>query len=221
MIAYIKGVLVNKSQSEAWVETGGIAYAINIAPSTSKELKSGESEIKLFISESASMYGGEKSLYGFLSVFERDLFEALRSLPNVGAKKALEFFEKAKAKSIENFLSAVRRKDTRLLCSMFGFREKTATRLIQEMAEKLDKLTSGSPLLAKSSAIRSSGSDIPGAAISIGANYDKALSALIHLGYRSHEARAVLEDIMQTEEKQPEKPEELVRMALRRLQIAI
>ena len=82
--------------------------------------------VLLHIAESVAMYGGGVTLYGFLTPSDKAMFLTFRDcVPGTGAKKALEYLDKA-SKSLPDFRRAVLDKDAKVLTGVFGFTRKTA-----------------------------------------------------------------------------------------------
>src|SRR5688500_18341336 len=95
MIASLRGVVVHVGEDHAVVEAGGVGYEVSLTPLSLSRLRAGQDAF-VFIEESVAMYGGGVKLYGFLSAEERQLFGVFRdNIPATGAKKALEYLERA------------------------------------------------------------------------------------------------------------------------------
>ncbi len=88
MIAYLRGVLMEKGTDHVIVETGGVGYEVHIAPATAARLPDQGETVELFLAESVGMYGGGTTLYGFATRDEKQMFLAFKALPATGAKKA-------------------------------------------------------------------------------------------------------------------------------------
>ena len=78
------------------VEVNGVGYEVSVPLSTQERLPELGRIVKIYISESTSMYGGGTKLYGFLTEEELEVFGCMKdNLANTGAKKALEYLDKA------------------------------------------------------------------------------------------------------------------------------
>jgi Holliday junction DNA helicase RuvA len=152
------------------------------------------------------MYGGGETLYGFLSPSEKQMFCAFRDeIPGTGAKKALEYLDKA-SKSLPDFRRAVMDRDEKLLCGVFGFTKKTATKLVDALKGKIDEVrVPGAPHLKTADAAPTTGS------------WGQALQALESLGYKQSEVRAALQTLAAETGGREIPAETLVRQALKRL----
>ncbi len=204
MIAGLRGTVESKGEGRIVLEVGGVGYEVHVTPSTIERMPALGSEVRLQIAESFALYGGGATLYGFLTAAEKEMFVVFKdSVPNAGAKKALEYLEKA-SKSMADFRRALLEKDGRLLEAAFGFTKKTADKLIAALKDKWQSL----PVTEKQG---------PGAGERGGGALLDALSALESLGYKTAQARVALDAAL---EQSPEKSggvEDLVREALRRI----
>ena len=156
---------------------------------------------------SYAMYGGGETLYGFLDASEKALFCAFRDeIPGTGAKKALEYLDKA-SKSLPDFRRAVIDRDEKLLCGVFGFTKKTAAKMLDALKGKLEDVrVCGTPRMMKSAeSVPASGP------------WAQALSALSSLGYKPAEVRSALQALAEEDGGKDLPAEQLVRQALKKL----
>ena len=180
MIGSIRGTVLSKSPGLVLIETGGIGYEIAITLAAYDRLPEAGNEAQLFVSESMGMYGGGITLYGFLSLEEKEIYHLLREIPGTGSKKALDYLDKI-SKSAPDFRRAILEGDVRALVSLFGFTKKTADKMIAALKDRIAALRLGGRE-KWSAALETSG-------------VSEALAALINLGYREAEARAALDRI--------------------------
>lgn len=181
MIDFFSGTLAYKTLNTAVIETAGIGYSISITADTFNKLPSEGKQAKLYIMESAGMYGGVISYYGFLSREERDMFILLKDeVPSTGAKKAMEYLEKI-SKSFADFKAAVIKRDVSMISGIFGFTKKTAEKLVAALKDKIANVA------VKDSAKWSS--------IDAGSSSSEAVAALISLGYKEIDAREAVNKI--------------------------
>lgn len=205
MIAYLEGRILEKSPHRLVLLAGGVGYEVAVNPTTASRLPVENGEASLFIHESAGMYGGGVTLYGFAGKEEMEMFLAFKSLKAVGAKKALELLDKA-AKSLPDFRRAVLDSDVKLLKALFGFTQKTADRLIHGLKDKLGDLEMrGCEKFLPSGNGRAAHSTV-----------SQAVEALAALGYKPAECREAL-DAIKPDMDGSEDVAEIVRKALRRL----
>ncbi len=201
MIGSLRGKVLHKTPGTLLLDVQGIGYDIAIALASYDRLPPAGGDALVYISESMGMYGGGISLYGFLSLEEKEFYLLLREIPGTGAKKALDYLDKM-SKSAADFRRAVMDADSRSLVSLFGFTKKTADKMIAALKDKIGKLqTSSTEKWSSATATEGIG---------------EALAALVHLGYRETEARFAL-DRLAPGVRQVGSTTELVREALKQL----
>ncbi len=206
MIAFLRGVVLAKSEGRVVLDVSGVGYEVLVTGHAAARLPEAGGEARLWVEESFGMYGGGVTLYGFLTEHERRLFRALRDhVPSTGARKALEALDKA-SKSLPDFRRAVLDRDARLLSAAFGFTRKSAERLIEGLRDHIGGLA-----MPGAERLR------PADGIEEGPVLSQALGALTALGYRASEAREALQAASPGAEAQPPSAELLVRRALKRL----
>ncbi len=207
MIASLRGLVLSKDLESLVLEVGGVGHEINITSATASRLPAPGGEALLFIVSSYAMYGGGETFYGFLTAPEKAMFCAFRDeIPGTGAKKALEYLDKA-SKSLPDFRRAVMDRDEKLLCGVFGFTKKTATKIVDALKGKMDDLrVAGSPHFA------ASGGEFPSKG-----SWGQALNALEALGYKNSEARTALQVLAELHGGKDIPTEQLVRQALKRI----
>jgi holliday junction DNA helicase RuvA len=201
MIGSLRGTLLNKTPGKALVDVQGIGYEVSTALSVYDHMPSVEHEVQLYVVESVAMYGGGITLYGFLTLEEKEIYLLLKEVPGTGAKKALDYLDKI-SKSSPDFRRAILNEDVRTLVSLFGFSKKTAEKMVVALKERLASLRLAgrekwSPSLQPTGA-------------------SEALAALVQLGYRETEARLVLERLP-AQTRTEGSTTELVKEALKQL----
>lgn len=207
MIATLRGVVLSKDLESVVLETGGVGREVHVTAAAAARLPAPGGEAFLHVVPSYAMYGGGETLYGFLTPAEKAMFCAFRDeIPGTGAKKALEFLDKA-SKSLPDFKRAVMDRDEKLLCGVFGFTKKTAAKIIDALKDKLGEVSvPGAPHIAKAAeTVPPSGP------------WAQALSALSALGYKPAECRAALQALVEEHGGRDLPAEQLVRQALKRL----
>lgn len=201
MIGSLRGQVLHKTPGSLLLEVNGTGYEITLPIGAFERIPSEGEDLQVFVVESVGLYGGGVSLYGFLSLEEKQIFLLLREVPGTGAKKALEYLDKI-ATSFPDFRRAVLERDVRVLMSLFGFTRKTSDKLIAALHERLMELR---PMGRE----RWSRSELPNASA-------EALVGLLHLGYRESEARSALERIPR-EAREGSATGDLIREALKHL----
>lgn len=175
MLAYIRGKIIQKTESSAIIETGGLGYEVFFSIGSLAKLGPEGTSAEAFLSESLNQYSGT-TLYGFLSTQEKQLFEILKAnVKDTGPKKALDIMGKI-SKAPAEFYRCVAEDDAKRMHVVLGFTVKTAEKLIASLKDKLPELSDEGGKTVKSTA------------------YAEALNALASLGYRMSEARNALEE---------------------------
>ncbi|MBI4678458.1 MAG: Holliday junction branch migration protein RuvA [Elusimicrobia bacterium] len=207
MISSLRGTLLSKTADRVVVEASGVGYEVLIAQSSILRLPDPGAEVLLHVSESFGMYGGGATLYGFLTPAEKEVFSIFRDrVPSTGAKKALEYLDKA-SKSLPDFRRAVIDRDCRMLSAVFGFTKKTSEKIIEALKEEFAGLE-----VAGAERFGADGTrGLPASAVG------QALSALSSLGYKSSEARIALQSVAEESAGSGLEAGEIVRRALKRL----
>ena len=194
MIGSLIGLIKDKKPSLVLLEVNGVGYEVHIPLSTSFQLpNNGESA---FILTHLVIRDDQHTLYGFATEEERKLFRTLIKISGVGAKMALTILSGI---NVNGFVQSVINEDVDTLVHLPGIGKKTAERLIVEMKDKIQDVTD-SP-------------ELSGSAASDNNMLLEARNALVNLGYKSSEARKILDKIDTTGLE----VEELLRQALKSL----
>lgn len=199
MIAYLQGQILETREESVIIVCGGVGYEVNMTKSSTAELEAGR-EAALYIAESISPYDGTV-LYGFLSKEDKELWTLFKTaIPNTGAKKALEFLNKA-LRSVADFHAAIIKRDPKILTGIFGFTSKTAEKLIASLKDKMDAVSvqGAGKIKVLDDAPYMSG----------------VLEALTALGYSAPESRRAIEQLYHEGINPNDKIENIIKEALR------
>ena len=176
MIGSLNGLIISKRPSEVLLEVNGIGYEVYIPLSTSFKLPSVDQTVQLLTH--LIVREDQHTLYGFITEDERKLFRALIKISGVGAKLALTILSGI---NVEGFIRSVQMQDVDTLVHLPGIGKKTAERLLVEMKDKVGQMGD----IALNDAIESKDLRI----------IKEAHNALTSLGYKSVEARKILDGI--------------------------
>jgi len=182
MYAYFKGTIVRKTTTLLVIECGGVGYEVNIPLSTYDKLPQVGDLTELQIHYSFNESDGTR-LFGFFTEEEKYLFRKVISISKIGPKLGLAILS---GLSVEDFVTSVHAGDVSRLSTISGIGKKSAERLIIELKDKLDDLGI-THLAAPASGDRSS-------------MMIDAEAALVSLGYRPHEVRKAISEILKEEE---------------------
>ncbi|MBZ9714724.1 Holliday junction branch migration protein RuvA [Deinococcus multiflagellatus] len=182
MIAYLSGVVRDIRENSAVVVAGGVGYEVQCPVSTLGKLVVGEvAELntRFVVREDAQL------LFGFQDTDSLRLFDLLTGVSGVGPKLALALLS---AMPVSALAAGLLGGDVKLLSSVSGVGKKTAERLVLELQNKVpDHLAT--PAAAGGSK----------AARVVGTAGRDAIDALLALGFREAQVRAVVAELLAAE----------------------
>jgi Holliday junction DNA helicase RuvA len=174
MIASLRGTVQLREPGRVVLEIGGVGYEVFVPLATYHRLpQPGEAarlEVRQVVREDSI------TLYGFASASEKQAFELLMQVQQVGPKLALAILS---ALSADELIGAIQREDVQLLDAVPGVGAKVAERIVRELRDKTE-------------AIILTATKVPSANGGSGLSED-AISALVNLGYKPIEARRAVE----------------------------
>lgn len=133
MIAFVRGLFVNKTPAQVIVDVNGVGYDLHISLNTYSAIANMEKGLLLtylHITENG------QTLYGFHEQLEKELFLQLISVSGVGASTARMMLSGMKPDEI---VRAIVQGNARQLEGIKGIGKKTAERLILELRDKMNK----------------------------------------------------------------------------------
>jgi Holliday junction DNA helicase RuvA len=178
MIDRIKGKMLEKSAGRLIVEVSGLGLMVQTPLSTFVSLPEAPSEISLFTRFIIREESWE--LFGFLTILERESFDALTSITRIGPRLALTIISAIEPSELAQ---AVINQDLSRLSGIKGIGTKTAERLLVELKDKAPKLAALSGGLKGTTALTVS---------STNSTLEEAILALINLGYTRGEAEKAI-----------------------------
>ena len=198
MYAFIEGEVCEKLNGSLVLLASGIGWQLNCSNSTLQAAPPVGEKMRCYTY--LSVREDAMELFGFASREEKEMFLQLTSVSGIGPKTALGVLG---AMPLRDLNLAILLGDVNALSRAPGIGKKTAQRIALELKDKIsqaDVSAAAAPSQAAASA----------AALSSDA-VTEAIEALIALGYSSTEARNAISQI----KDQTDKPEELIRLALR------
>lgn len=193
MIAFLRGVVIEKASGSLILDVGGVGYQLSVSNNSLDKTPPVGREAALHVH--THVREDALQLFGFVAKSEKDLFERLIGVSGIGPKVALSVLS---SYEVDDLKRAIVEEDTAVIVSIPGIGKKTAQRIILELKEKL----SAEGIIF--SGVRSTG----------GAVYSSAHEALLALGYTASEAADSLEGY-----EGAQVVEELVKFALKRLAV--
>ena len=201
MIAFLTGKLAGRSTTAAFIDVGGVGYAVSMSQASLAKLPEAGAEVHVLtylqVREDAL------ALYGFLSAEEKALFERLISVSGVGPKVALAALSSFSPRTLADAIAA---QDVALVSRIPGVGKKTAQRIVLELKDKLED-QSFQTTAGGTAAVAAEAEDGPLEGVS------EAVSALISLGYSKSEASEAIASCGLTDVT----AEEYIRAALKKL----
>jgi holliday junction DNA helicase RuvA len=136
MIASLRGTLRERQPDRVVVECGGVGYDVAVPLSTLPWLPEVGSEVTLRVFTHAQE--NKIALFGFYTAAERQLFDLLITVKNVGPTTALAILSGAPAP--EFLARTIAAGDVAALTRIRGVGKKTADLLVVELREKCEAL---------------------------------------------------------------------------------
>ncbi len=195
MIAHRRGTLLAKHPNQAIVETHGVGYDVAISVPTFTEMPAAGAEVALHIH--THVREDALSLYGFLRLAEKQLFEKLLTVSGIGPTLAIKILS---GMPVDEMIGAIRGGDLARLTRIPGIGKKTAERMVLELRDKLP--AAGAADTSASAALASPVEE-------------DVVSALVNLGYQRAAADKAL--LAARGGKGPQSFDVLFREALRSL----
>jgi Holliday junction DNA helicase RuvA len=171
MIAHLRGTLLAKHPNQAIIETHGVGYDVTISVPTFSDMPAAGREVALHIY--THVREDALSLYGFLRLAEKHLFEKLLTVSGIGPKLAITILSGMPA---DEMVTAIRGGDLARLTRIPGIGKKTAERMVLELRDKLPAATGAAEVSAAAA------SPVE----------EDVISALVNLGYQRAAAEKAL-----------------------------
>lgn len=134
VIAFLEGMLAGKNATSAFINVGGVGYAVAMSQGALVKLPDIGNAVQIFTYLQVSENG--IALYGFLTLEEKALFERLISVSGVGPKVALAALS---AFSPAELINAIAAQDIARVQKIPGVGKKTASRIILELKGSFDE----------------------------------------------------------------------------------
>lgn len=185
MFEFFRGKLVQALPTKAVVEINGIGYAIQISLKTYQALPQLNTDVLIYVAP--IIREDEHTLYGFLTIEEKNLFHHIISISGIGPKTAVAILGHV---DVTDFQLAVLQSNGALLSKIPGIGKKTAERIIIELRDKFQNVSRIEP-----------NSNI---SLSSGSMTSDAISALTNLGYHPLEAQKRVKHALSLQKEEPD-----------------
>lgn len=134
MIAFLKGTIVAKTLTSAYIDVNGVGFEVGMSQSSLSKLPEAGQSVQVFTYLQVRDDG--MSLYGFSSAEEKALFEKLIGVSGVGPKMALAALSTYSPDALSGMISE---QDVNAVQKIPGVGKKTASRIILELKGSLDQ----------------------------------------------------------------------------------
>lgn len=203
MIASLRGTLSGKEGGLCVVEAGGVGYLVHVSSHTAASLPARDEPV--FLHTHQVVREDALLLFGFGSLEERRFFELLIGVSGVGPKVALAVLSGLKPAALAR---SIREENVTSLVAIPGVGRKTAERLVVELRDKLEVLSSAA----------APGPAPTGGVLPRSERFEDAVAALVHLGYSGTQAQDAVRKVAEgAGGGESLSLEDLVRRALARL----
>lgn len=134
MIAFLEGVIAGKTLASAYLNVGGVGFEVGMSQAgLSKLPQVGE---QVLVHTYLQVRDDGMSLFGFLSLEEKALFEKLITVSGVGPKVALAALSSYTPSELATLIAA---QDIAAVQRIPGVGKKTASRIVLELKGSLDQ----------------------------------------------------------------------------------
>lgn len=175
MIGYLTGKVVSKKPTQMILDVSGVGYVLNISINTFEKIPDTGETASLFTH--LAVREDALTLYGFSSEPEKQMFELLIGVNGIGPKLAQSVLSGIQ---IDELKSALQEGNLMRLLAVPGIGRKTAERMMLDLRDKIDKISTGEEF---------------GAAVPFKVK-DDAVAALTTLGYNQKSADKIVRDIL-------------------------
>ena len=191
MIAFLRGQIVEKGADRVVIDVGGVGYLVQVSLHTLAQLPQTGSETTVLV-HAHQAQDAPMALFGFASEDERDLFELLIGVHQVGPKLAQQILSGMEASEL---ITAIAGGNVAKLRAIKGVGPKTAERVVLELKGKVHAAR-------------------PSAATPATPQHPDVVQALVGLGYKASEAEKAVMAVA----PRAATPDQLLREALKQIQ---
>ena len=183
MICRLRGIVRERTETSLVMDVHGVSYHVLVPPSIMAQLSErisaeGELELVTFHYQQLDVGRAYSVLIGFLNEVEREFFERFISVSGVGPKAALKAF----AQPVPAIAKAIDEGDLGALKALPGIGEQRAKEIVAKLQGKVGKFA----------LIQSREPSAPEAVNGRRGIEDEALSVLLQLEYKKHEAKDMI-----------------------------
>ena len=133
MIAYLMGTVAGTDQASAIIDVNGIGYSVFMSNRALSRLPRAGEQVRVFTH--LQVREDDMSLYGFLTLEEKDLFTKLIGVTGVGPKVALAALSTFEP---DELVEAIVAEDVKAVSRIPGVGRKSASRIVLELKGSLE-----------------------------------------------------------------------------------
>ena len=196
MYAFIEGEVCEKLNGSLVILASGVGWQLNCSNNTLQAAPALGEKMRCWTY--LSVREDAMELFGFATREEKEMFLQLTSVSGIGPKTALGVLG---AMPLRDLNLAILLGDVNAVSRAPGIGKKTAQRIALELKDKISQADVSAAVPTQSTAAPALSPDA----------VTEAIEAMIALGYSSTEARNAISQVRD----QTDKPEELIRLALR------
>lgn len=167
MIAYLRGKIVTSDIDYAVIDVAGVGYGVQLTIRDASSVSIGQ-DTEVLVSEVIREQSYD--LYGFLALKDKQLFEKLLKVNGIGPRTAMALIG---LEGSDALISAIANSDIKFLISAPGVGKRVAERLLIELKDKVEQV----------------------ATVSVNRPDQRAEDALLSLGFKPNDAKAMLEGV--------------------------
>ena len=134
MIAFLEGTIAGRTPASAFLNVGGVGFEVGMSQASLSKLP--EAGQRALVYTHLQVRDDGMSLFGFLSLEEKALFEKLITVSGVGPKVALAALSSYTPDQLADLIAA---QDVAAVQRIPGVGKKTASRIILELKGSLDQ----------------------------------------------------------------------------------
>jgi Holliday junction DNA helicase RuvA len=140
LIAYLEGKIIGRQDERIVVLSGGVGYEVMLPVAVQRAIRSRPAgaegdTVKLYVSFHQTEHNPKPMLIGFLSQLEREFFERLITVEDIGPTAAC----RALSVDVARIARAIEAKDAKLLCTLDGIGPRKAEKIIATLHGRVGK----------------------------------------------------------------------------------
>lgn len=132
MIAFVRGILIDKTPDVVVVDVGGMGFEVMVHPRAVAAMPSKGQEVLLFTRMQVS--DNDYRLYGFVEKDELELFKTLINISGLGPKIALAILGHFDP---QRFYQVIAAQDLKVLTTVPGVGKKSGERILFELKDRI------------------------------------------------------------------------------------